>query len=104
MTTATATITPQINDLIDWIRKNNRAARAARFLVQFLDLFSKWRRDIFIFDVLTTTQARSSKSFILSLYMKTIRAKQARVHFGYFVQSDQFGIITKHLTQRKVLL
>ena len=31
MTTATATTTPQINELIGWIRKNNRAARAARF-------------------------------------------------------------------------
>ena len=25
----------KINDLISWMRKNNRAARAARFLVQF---------------------------------------------------------------------
>ena len=33
----TATVTPQINDLIGWMRKNDRAARAARFLVQFFD-------------------------------------------------------------------
>ena len=32
MTTVTATTTPQINDLIGGMRKNNRAARAARFL------------------------------------------------------------------------
>ena len=32
------------------------------------------------------TQARSSKSFILYQYMKSIRAKQAKVHFAYFVQ------------------
>ena len=34
----TATTTPQINDLIGWVRKNNRAARAARTLVQFFDV------------------------------------------------------------------
>ena len=38
MTTATATATPQINDLIGWMRKNNHAARAARFLVQYFDV------------------------------------------------------------------
>jgi len=42
MTTATATTTLQINDLIGWTRKNNRAARAARFLVQFFDVDSKF--------------------------------------------------------------
>ena len=36
MTTGTATTMPQINDLIGRMKKNNRAARAARFLVQFL--------------------------------------------------------------------
>ena len=30
--------TQHINDVIGWMRKNNRAARAARFLVQFFDL------------------------------------------------------------------
>jgi len=34
---ATSTTTPQINDLISWVKKNNRAARAARFLVQCFD-------------------------------------------------------------------
>ena len=38
---------------------------------------------MFIFVVLTTTGARSSNSFTLSLYMKTIRAKQAKVDFTY---------------------
>ena len=33
MTTATSWITPLINDLIGWMKKNNRAARAACFLV-----------------------------------------------------------------------
>ena len=41
MTTATvtATKTPQISDLIGWLKENhgNRAARAARFSVQFFD-------------------------------------------------------------------
>ena len=30
MTTGKPTTTPQINDLIGWMRKTNRAARAAR--------------------------------------------------------------------------
>ena len=49
-----------------------------------------------MFEVLTTTRARSSKSFTLCFYMITIRAKQAKVHFTYFVQRDQHGIIAKH--------
>ena len=69
------------------MKKNNRAARATRFLV--VTLSAKRRREIFIFEVLTTARARSSKSFILCLYMKAIRAKQAKVHSAYFVQRDQ---------------
>ena len=38
MKTSTATILPQINDLIGCMKENNRAARAARFLVQFFDV------------------------------------------------------------------
>ena len=38
MTTTRPTTTSQINDLIGWMRKNIRAARAARPLVQFFDL------------------------------------------------------------------
>ena len=34
---AMATTTPERNDLIGWMRKNNHAARAARTLVQFFD-------------------------------------------------------------------
>ena len=45
-----------------------------------------------------TTRARSSNSFILCLYMKTIRAKQAKVHSAYFVERDQHGIIAEDLT------
>ena len=34
--------------------------------------------------------------------MKTIRAKQAKVHLAYFVQRDEHGIIAKGFTSRKV--
>ena len=60
--------------------EKNRAARAARFLVQFFEQSAKRRCETFIFEPLATTRARSSKSFILCLYMKTVRAKQAKVH------------------------
>ena len=51
-----------------------------------------------LFEVLMTTRALSSKSFILWLYMKTIRSKHAKMHFAYFVQRDQLGKIAKQLT------
>ena len=38
MTTATVTTTSEINDLIGRIKKNDRGARAARFLLQCFDL------------------------------------------------------------------
>ena len=47
------------------MKKNNRAARAARFLVQCFDVSAKGQREIFTVEVLTTAPARSSKSFIL---------------------------------------
>ena len=83
------------------MKKNNRAARAARFLAQCFEVVCQTtsRREIFTFEVLTTTRARSSKSFTLCLCMKTICAKQAKVHSAYFVQRDQHGIIPKDLTQ-----
>ena len=37
-----------------------------------------------------------------TVYMKTIRAKQAEVHSAYFVQRYQLRIIVKHLTEHKV--
>ena len=85
MTTAAATPAPQINDLIGWTKKNNRAAR---FLEQFFDMSAK-QRAIFIFEVLTTTRAHSRKSFVC-LFMKTIRAKQAKVQSTNFIQLDCF--------------
>ena len=45
-----ATTTLENNDLIGWIRKNNRAARATRSLVQFLDVVCQIKtRNIFIY-------------------------------------------------------
>ena len=35
--------------------------------------------------------------------MKTIRAKQAKVHFASFVQRDQLGLIAKHFTYGELL-
>ena len=85
-------------------QKNIRAASAARFLVQIFSTKSpKRRREILIFEVLTTTPARSNKSFILCFYTKSIRARQAKVHLAYLVQCDQHVKIATHLTLRKVL-
>ena len=67
-------------------------------LCNVLTQSAKRRSEIFMVEVLTTTGARSSKSFILCLYMKTIRAKQAEVHSAFFVQHDQHRIIAKDLT------
>ena len=94
MKMTTALTTSQINQLISWIRKNDRAARAARFLMQFFDLVGQ-ATQTFIFEVLKTTRTHSSKSFILCVYVKTIRAKQAKVYFAYFVHRNQHGIIAK---------
>ena len=58
---------------------------------------AKRRPEIIIFEALTTKRAHSSKSFVLCLYLKTVRAKQAKVNFVYFEQRDQHGIIAKHL-------
>lgn len=47
----------KINDLIGSLRKNNHAARAARFLVQLVDVAYQLERrcETFILEVLTTT-------------------------------------------------
>ena len=54
---------------------------------RFTAASSRCRQNL-IFEVLTTTRARS-RSFALCLYMKTIRAKRAKV------QRDQHGILAK---------
>ena len=88
------------------MKKNNRAARAARkaFCCNFLTWSIMCQREIFIFKVLTTTRDRTRKSFILCLNMKTIRAKQANSRFAPLVQREQYGIVTKHLTQSSISL
>ena len=94
--------TPQIDDLTEWGKIIVLHERHA-FRCNFLTKSAKWWRGFFIFEVLTATRGRSSKSFILVLYKKTIRTKQTKVHFGYLVQRDQHGIIATHFTKRKVL-
>ena len=87
MTTAAAT--PQINDLIGWIRKNNRAARS---LAQFFEVVCLTKTENFhIWGSLKTTRARSSKSFILCLHLKTIPAKQAEVHLPFFFYNVEWS-------------
>ena len=71
------TTTPKINYLIGWMKKNNRAARAARFLVQCLDVVCQtttWNFHIWGSD--DNGSDRSSKSFIFFLYVKTTRSKR----------------------------
>ena len=81
--------TPQINDLIGWMRQNNRASRAARLLVPFF-----WRslpnNDVNFSYLGFWWQSKPAavKFFNLCLYMKTIPAKQAEVHFSYFIHSE----------------
>ena len=81
-----------MNDLSGRMRKNNRAAHAARFSVLFVRVVCQ------SFKVLTTTPGGSTISSILCLSMKTIRFKLAKVLFTYFVQREQLGIIAKHVT------
>ena len=60
--TATATTTPENNDLIGWMRKNNRAARAARTLVEIFDVVCQRQGDISKFKVLMPRWTHKSKS------------------------------------------
>ena len=54
--------------MIWYMRKNNRAARAARTLVELFDVVCQWQREISKFKVLMTTWTHNSKSFILDVY------------------------------------
>lgn len=81
------------------MRKSNLAARAARIL-----FLCSLPNDDVKFEVLTTTGARCSKSFILRVYMKTIYANQMKRHFAHFLQCDQHGQIAKQLTCLKFVL
>ena len=55
------------------------------------------------FEIFTTTQARSWKSFILYLYVNTNSPNQVRGHFACLVQREQQEIITKHQIYRQVI-
>ena len=72
MTKATATTTPQINDFIGWKRKNNRAERAAGFLLHFFDVFCQ----------MTTWNFHIWGSDDNASLQQKIRAKQAKVHLA----------------------
>ena len=54
-------------------------------------LTAKRRLENFKFEALTTTRATSS-TFILCLYKKNTRLKQAKVYLAYFVQRASLGI------------
>ena len=51
---------------------------------------------VFIVEVLTRMRARSSKLWTIILCIKTVHAKLANGHFGYFLQHDHNGIVAHH--------
>ena len=100
------TTKPQTNDLISWMRKNNRAARVVCFLVQCFDAVCQtttWICHIWGSQDNTT---HNIKFLILCLHMKTIPAKQAKELFANFVQRAQHGIVAKtlNLTQSAIVM
>lgn len=89
-----ATTTSQINIMIGWVRKNNRAARLARFLVKF-------------FVVVCRTTTWNFHTWCLMIFhsfplcMKTNCTNKVKGHLlQLFCKNDQRGIIAKHLTLR----
>ena len=99
MTTSIATPASQITDLIGWIRENYRGARVERFSVQCSDVICQIAKFSYL-----GFWRQSKTAAVESLFLKTIRAKQAKIHFTCFVEREQHGIIPNYLTQRKVLL
>ena len=63
-----AKMTLENNVLIGWMKKNNRAARAARTLDNSLTQSAKWQREISKFKVLTTAWTHNRNSFIVYVY------------------------------------
>jgi len=82
--------------LVEWGKTLMLHVQDAFWCNNFLTFSAKWQCKIIIFVVLKTMQAHSHKSSILCLYMKTIPAKQVKVHFIDFVH-DQHRTIAKHL-------
>ena len=114
---ATPTTTPQMNNLIGWIRKNNRAARAARFLVQFFDVVcqtTSWNFQIWgsVTTTRPTTETLSfsaSKSLLIAyslgdlpLYSKTSKVSVITINecISQTTQPNIFSILESglHLT------
>ena len=80
-----ATTTPQINHLIAWVRKNNGAARAARFLLQCFDVVCQT----------TTWHVYRQRKPVAVNHSFFALAWKWKVHFIYFVRRDQDAIIAK---------
>ena len=80
----------QISDMIGWMRQNNHAARGARFLVQFFDVVCTIE-DVKLSNLRFWRQLepRAVNLYFSAFAMKTIRAKQPKVYFAYFIQRDQ---------------
>ena len=87
-----------IRNMIGWMGKNNRAARAARILVQFLDVACQ--KTTWNFQM-QREPAEVYKSFIFWLFMKIIRPNQMKGHFADFEQHDKHEIIADRSTYRK---
>ena len=62
-TTATATATSQVNNMICWMSKTNCAARAASTLLQYLTLSAKWQHKISKVKVLNLRRYRGWKIY-----------------------------------------
>ena len=71
--------------------------RTARPLVQFFDVVCQTTTAIFILEVLTTTRARSSKSFILCLLHETYlcQSRERTLNPRVSCTHDKHGIISK---------
>ena len=72
----TAMTTPQTKDLIGWMRKSNHPVMLFGAI-----FYARLSHEIYL--LMITMQAHSIKFFILCPYMKTIHAKQVKVHFAH---------------------
>ena len=91
-------MTPENNDLIGWMRKNNRVARAARTAVEFFDVvcqMTTWNFDKVLTKVLTTTWTHNSKSFILYIYFNGASTSTFAAYSVNNKGCEEEAIITK---------